>query len=173
MDGNLSSLEKILFFFFLQKNPKQTAKSEDNLFCTVWVCTQPCCSFKEAKLTSRQYQSHSVLYSGCVLTYTFNEPIDLLIVSAQHSAKKEQFCAPEPCVRTLCAIPLRFSSKQQRLPLFRHGVLLEKSPRDKCACAALRNYQKVYIKPKPLFSVQCGCLHTYTVIVKRYIHWLL
>ena len=28
--------------------------------------------------------------------------------------------------------------------MFRHSVLLEKSPREKCTCAALRNYQKVY-----------------------------
>ena len=72
------------------------------------------------------------------------DPIDLLIVSAQHSAKKEPFCAPAPRLWTLCAIPLHFSSKHQRLPLFRHCVLLEKSPGDKCACMALRNYQKVY-----------------------------
>ena len=34
--------------------------------------------------------------------------LDLLIVSAQHSSKKEQFCAPEPHLRTLCAAPLHF-----------------------------------------------------------------
>ena len=75
---------------------------------------------------------------------TYRPTIDLLIVSTQHSAKKEQFCAPEPRSQMLCTVPLRFSSKHQRLPLFWHSVLLEKSPRNKCACAALRNYEKVY-----------------------------
>ena len=94
-------------------------------------------------------------------------PIDLLIVSAQHSAKKEQFCAPEPRSRTLCAVPLRFSSKHQRLPLFRHRVLLEKSPKDKCACAALRNSQKVY-----LWEIQAICLSRFFLIaLNQWMTW--
>ena len=58
-----------LLYYNKERNNKQTAKSEDNHFYTVWVCTETYV-FKEAKLKLL----HSVQH-GCVYTHTFIQAI--------------------------------------------------------------------------------------------------
>ena len=98
------------------------------------------------------------------INYVMN--IDLLIVSAQHSAKKEQFCALEPRSQTLCRVPLRFSSKHLRLPLFRHGVLLEKSPKTNAharLCETIKRSITQYTTWSTFTSEIC-CPHTLSTL---------